>query len=113
MKYFAGYDMCTKLDDTADCDAHAVFGIATSDGGFAVAGKFMAAGSAPSGDGTRANHGGFVLKQSGDPRGLGLPTNGHGKMDAPRSNANPDAGFRYSQAQTWTGKRARTRICCS
>ena len=40
MAYFTGYTMCEKLQ-AVECDAHAVFGIATSDGGYAVAGKYM------------------------------------------------------------------------
>ena len=87
--------MCGFLN-TADCDAHAVYGIPTSDGGYAVTGKYMAAGSAPNAEGgTRANHGGFVLKQKGDPAtNLGVNAGAHEMLD----NAEL-----YSQAQTWTG----------
>ena len=92
--YFTGYSMCGNLN-AAECDAHAVYGIPTSDGGYAVTGKYMAAGTAPSAEGTRANHGGFVLRQIGNPStNLGVSAGAHVMLD------NAEA---YSQANIWTG----------
>ena len=99
MAYFAAYTMCGALD-AADCDAHAVYGIGTKDGGYALVGKWIASGEAIGGyeenQGKRENQGGFVLKQSGDPRLLGLAKGQNAIID------NPDNG--YSQAGTWTGE---------
>ena len=99
--YFTGYSMCGHLN-AVECDAHAVYGIPTSDGGYAITGKYMAGGTAPSTDGTRANHGGFVLKQQGDPAAnLGVSAGAHVMLD----NAEGWAGKR--EANIWTGAWAR------
>eukprot|EP00935_MAST-01C_sp_MAST-1C-sp1_P000997 g997.t1 len=74
MDWFTGYTMCGLLDQP-ECDAHAVFGIATNDGGYAVAGKYKTSTMA----GERGDQGGFVLKQMGDPRLLGISSKQSGE----------------------------------
>ena len=74
MDWYTGYGMCDLLSQT-ECAAHAVFGIATNDGGYAVAGKYKTSTMA----GERGDQGGFVLKQMGDPRLLGISSKQSGE----------------------------------
>lgn len=103
MDWFTAYSMCGLLDQ-AECDAHAVFGIATKDGGYAVAGKYKTSTMA----GSRGDQGGFVLKQSGNPGlQLGLSAGENAMLDKNAFEGLEVDGPDYTQKAnktTWLAK---------
>ena len=105
MDWYTGYEMCGLLSQT-ECSAHAVFGIATSDGGYAVTGKYRTSTLA----GEQSDQGGWVLKQMGDPRLLGVSSKQigeHAMLDINPYEYSDFTGTDYSQKArntTWVAQ---------